>query len=77
MWGGVSRVRSPGGGPRASLRAMSLRRILLVSVLAGLALWWIAERLGLHGTPVGMGAAFVSVVVLGVMTPPKRPKSGA
>ena len=56
---------------------MSLRRILLVSVLAGLALWWIAERLGLHGTPVGMGAAFVSVVVLGVMTPPKRPKSGA
>ena len=54
---------------------MSLRRILLVSVLTGLALWWVAERLGLSGTLVGMGAAFVSVVVLGVMTPAKRPKS--
>ena len=54
---------------------MSLRRILALSVLAGLVLWWAAERLGLDGTVVGMAAAFVSVLVLGVMTPPKRPKS--
>ena len=54
---------------------MSLRRILALSLLAGLILGWAGAAFGFDGRPIGMAAAFASVMVLGMLTPPKRPKS--